>query len=132
MDTAPRLRFPRHLRLVKRGDFQRAYKDGVRARGSILVVVAHGNELSHPRLGLSVGKVAWKSAVKRNRVRRVFREAFRLEQHRLTPGLELIRMPPQPKPTPELAATRSDVFELAQKALRKWTAKRAPRADSAP
>ena len=70
--------FTRSMRLVSARDFARTYAEGGRARGEIVVVVACPNGTQGTRLGLSVGRAIWRSAVKRNRVRRVFREAFRL------------------------------------------------------
>jgi ribonuclease P protein component len=111
--TFPRQTFPRTLRVIRKRDFQRAWKGGGRARGSILVVVAVENGRATPRLGLSVGKSIWKGAVQRNRVRRIFREAFRLEQHELPAGFDLILIPARPKLEPELAATRAELVKLA-------------------
>ncbi len=110
------LRMHRHLRLVRKGDFERVYKQGTRARGGALLVVAAPNALPHPRLGLSVGRSIWKEAVRRNRIRRVFREAFRLEQHSLPSGFDLILIPARPKLDPVLAEVRSELVQLARKA----------------
>ncbi len=110
------LSYPRHLRLVRRSDFERVYREGTRQRGATLLVVAAPNGLAHARLGLSVGKAIWKSAVARNRVRRVFREAFRLEQHALPAGWDLILIPGRAKLEPELATTRRELVELARRA----------------
>ena len=43
-----------------------------------MTVVVVANDLKVTRLGLSIGKRVWRDAVGRNRVRRVFREAFRV------------------------------------------------------
>jgi ribonuclease P protein component len=120
----PSLRYLRSARLVRRSDFQRTYKSGVRVRGEILIVVAAGNELERSRLGLSVGRAIWKSAVKRNRVRRIFREAFRLEQPALPTGLDLILIPARSALEPELAATRAELVRLARKAAGRWDERR--------
>lgn len=132
MESPPRLTFPRHLRVVKRGDFQRAYKQGARARGSCLIVVAVANQLPHPRLGLSVGRVIWKSAVRRNRVRRIFREAFRLQRSHLPEGFDFVLIPAVAKLEPDLARVSAELVELARKAATKWAARRASEAPSSP
>lgn len=115
---ASRFRFPPHLRIRSGRDFNRVYRQGRRARGSTLLVVGAPNGLGHPRLGLSVGKKVWKSAVKRNRVRRVFREAFRLSARDLPP-LDLVLIPAQPKLRPETAETARELRRLAQKVARR-------------
>lgn len=115
----PRLRHVRARRLVRKNDFDRAFREGSRARGAILLVVARPNGLAVTRLGLSVGRVVWKSAVKRNRVRRIFREAFRLSYPDLPVGLDLVLVPAASKLVPELAATRAELVHLAHKALRR-------------
>lgn len=119
------LAYDREKRLVATGDFQRAFQQGSRARGSILLVVARRNGLPGTRLGLSIGKVVWKSAVKRNRVRRIFREAFRLSYPELPAGFDLVLVAASPKLEPELAATRGELVSLARKAARRFDEKAA-------
>jgi len=77
----------------RKRDYSRVYSQGVRARGLlILVVAAPGDNPLTARMGLSVGRKFNKSAVIRNRARRVMREAFRLERAHL-PHLDLILIP---------------------------------------
>ena len=121
-DRPPRAPFLRRHRIVTGTHFQRAYRTGSRARGDLLIVVAVPNELDHPRLGLSVGKRIWKSAVRRNRVRRIFREAFRLTREKLPEGVDVILIPAAPQLDPGLAETCEELERLAQKAFH-----RAPR-----
>lgn len=118
------LRFRRHQHVRSAADFARAFRRGSRARGATLVVVIHENGLEHARLGLSVGKTVWKSAVRRNRVRRVFREAFRLEQHALPAGCDLVLVPAERRLEPDLDATRAELVKLARKARRRLAEKR--------
>ncbi len=106
--------------MVSKRDFTRAYEQGVRVRGSVLALVMVANGLERSRLGLSIGKSIWKSAVKRNRVRRVFREAFRLTQHELPQGFDLIAIAGQPKLEPELDATCREWIALARKGAARW------------
>lgn len=109
-----KLRFPRPFRIRSGKDFSRIYRAGRRARGPLMIVVGSANGLNHPRLGLSVGKRIWKSAVKRNRVRRVFREAFRLAAPDLPP-LDLVLIPAEPKLQPTTAEATRELRRLAKK-----------------
>jgi len=119
------LAFPRRLRLVRENDFKKVFSEGSRARGASLLVVVRENGLPDSRLGLSVGKSIWKSAVKRNRVRRVFREAFRLSRHELPSGIDVVMIPAAPKLVPVLSIVSRELVELSAKAVRKQRARRA-------
>lgn len=110
-------RFSRAMRMKTPREFQRAYREGRRARGEILSIVIFENGLPVTRLGLSVGRKIWKSAVRRNRVRRIFRESFRLTREKLPVGLDVIMIPVRPALEPELAATCAELEQLVQKAL---------------
>ena len=116
---AARLRFRPAMRVKRGGDFQRAYRRGSRARGSSLIVVACPNGLEFSRLGLSVGKRIWKQAVRRNRVRRVFREAFRLAYPELPSGFDFVLIPAAPGLRPGVQATRRELAALGSKAARR-------------
>jgi len=112
------------MRLVREGDFRLAFREGSRARGSNLLVVVRVNGLAHSRLGLSVGKSVWKSAVKRNRVRRIFREAFRLSYPDLPQGLDIVMIAARPGLVPALADCRAELVALSRKALAKTAGRR--------
>lgn len=84
MVSGSRLTFrPRH-RLTHKRQFQAVYAARASRAAGPLVVFALRNGLGHPRLGLSVGSRVG-GAVRRNRVKRMLREAFRALQHDL-PG----------------------------------------------
>ena len=95
------------------------------------MVVACENGLGVSRLGLSIGRRIWKSAVRRNRVRRIFREAFRLSYPELPVGYDFILIPAEPKLEPQLAATCKELVHLAKKAERRLEAKRAEESEAA-
>jgi ribonuclease P protein component len=124
MTQARSLRFRRAQHVLSGAHFARAYRRGSRARGDVLMVVAVPNGGDTTRLGLSVGKKIWKSAVRRNRIRRVFREAFRTAQHELPKGYDLVLIPAQPRLEPQLEPTRRELVRLARKAAARCEAKR--------
>ena len=87
-------RLARNRRIGRAGDFERIYEKGRRAGDRFLLVFAARNELNLTRFGLSVSKKHG-NAVARNRLKRLLREAFRLTQHELPAGLDLILIPRQ-------------------------------------
>ena len=56
------------------------------------MLYSHSNPLGHPRLGLVVGKKTAKRANKRNYMKRVIREWFRLHRHELPPHDFVVRV----------------------------------------
>lgn len=121
-EPARRLRFALARHRLRGADFSRIYKRGRRARGRGLIVVVLANELGRTRLGLSVSKRIAKQAVDRNRVRRVFREAFRLSLPELPAGLDVVMIPGVPGHACTLADTRAELVELVARAVRKGAA----------
>lgn len=113
------LRFERRMRLVRGADFERAYRRGTRARGSALVVLTSPGGGAVTRLGLSIGRKAWREAVDRNRARRLIREAFRLEYEALPPRADLVVMAADPRGPWDLCSLRRELPSLAWKAWRK-------------
>lgn len=81
--------FPPALRIRRKSEFDAAFRDGAACSDPLLVVHARRNGLPHPRLGLAVGKAVGGS-VRRNRVKRLLREAFRLRRVELPAGHDLV------------------------------------------
>ena len=82
--------FPRQLRLLSRGDFQRVFNDTrCKSADDRLLILATPNGRSYPRLGLAISKRNIKTAVGRNRVKRLVRESFRRNRERLA-GLDIV------------------------------------------
>lgn len=123
-------RFHRWMRMVSAGDFRRTYAQGGRARGDLVGVVVYPNGLGHGRLGLSIGKRIAKRAVQRNRLRRLTREAFRLEYGALPQGLDVIVIGQGLPETWSLEALRAELRRLVPKAQERIGAPRRPRRSS--
>ncbi len=113
-----RLTLSRSRRMIRKGDFERAFAGRCTAGDSLLVVYVLPNGLDCPRIGLTVGK-RHGNAVQRNRLRRLLREAFRLEQHNLPAGFDYMLVP-RPAPQADLATYRQGLLRLAAQAVRRW------------
>jgi ribonuclease P protein component len=87
-----RLRLPTRLRLRRQVEFTRLLRAGGAVTDGVLTVWGGTNGLGYPRLGLIVGRKHG-GAVQRNRLKRLLREAFRLEQRHLPAGLDLVCTP---------------------------------------
>ncbi|MBX3437650.1 MAG: ribonuclease P protein component [Planctomycetaceae bacterium] len=90
--TACDLSFPPSRRLKRQADFERVYSRKVRAGDQSLLVFADISATGVSRVGLSVSKKHG-NAVRRQRMKRLLRESFRLEQHQIPAGLDLILIP---------------------------------------
>ena len=75
---------PKERLLRKTQEFSIVYRRGSRLRGKGFSLVVLANNLSYSRLGISVhGRI--RGAVRRNRIKRIIRENFRLHRN-LFPG----------------------------------------------
>ncbi|MBC8328903.1 MAG: ribonuclease P protein component [Planctomycetes bacterium] len=114
-------KFSRLDRLRLQADFTRVYRRGVRAGGRLILVVATPAENpARGRLGVSVGRRYDRSAVRRNRVKRVLRAAWR-ELGPDRPALDLILIPRGPFRDMRTPAVRDELVTLLRKAERKIT-----------
>ena len=84
-----RLTLPARLRVRHKRDFDGAYARGRRMGDGFFSVTVLRNDAGAPRLGLAVAVKVAGGAVARNRLRRIIRESFRLQQHEL-PAADLV------------------------------------------
>ncbi|AYA41678.1 ribonuclease P protein component [Xenorhabdus nematophila] len=84
-----KLAFPRELRLLTPEHFTYVFQQPQRASTAEITVLGRLNELGHPRIGLTVAKKNVKRAHERNRIKRLARESFRLNQHKL-PSMDFV------------------------------------------
>jgi ribonuclease P protein component len=73
-------RFPRRARLTGRNAFAHVFAQPVKSSDRHFTVLARPNALGYPRLGLAISRKVAKSAVARNRIKRIVRESFRHHQ----------------------------------------------------
>ena len=102
---------------LKTGEqFQRVYEQGRKTVGRSLILWHRvGPAERGPRLGLSVSaKVG--GAVRRNRLKRLLREAFRLRRSELPKGLDFVAYPRPGCPWKGRADAERDLFDLLQRA----------------
>jgi len=109
----PDLSFRPEHRVRKQEDFERIYQARIFAADDVLIANGDGNNLPHPRLGLSVSKKVG-NAVVRNRWKRLIREAFRLNREQLPAGIDLI-IRPQKGAAPDFEAISRSLPALARR-----------------
>ena len=112
-DSPESFQIKKTQRIRRSQDFARVYEEKQRAGDEHLLVFGLRNDLGITRFGLSVSKKHG-GAVKRARLKRLLREAFRLSQHELPAGLDLILIPRQ-----NSGATLADYRESLQRAATK-------------
>ena len=112
--------------MIRARDFRRIYNRGQRAHGRDLVVVAQRRSSPGHRLGLSVSK-AHGRAVRRNKIKRILREAFRLERPTLPGRFDLILIPRPRSGRYDLAEIRAELVQLLQGLATSRRGKRPPK-----
>lgn len=87
---------------------------GRRVHQAFFTASVRTNELGAARLGMAIAVKIAGNAVQRNRIRRVIRESFRLEQHQLPAVDVVIGARPQVRGLPN-SALRAALVELWKK-----------------
>jgi len=109
--------FGKYLRLKRRADIARLFDAGVRAGERTLLLLAAPNGLDHARFGVGVSK-RHGNAVRRNRIKRLCREAFRLSRQDIPIGWDYFLLPKAGAPH-TLAALQAALAPLARRAVQK-------------
>jgi ribonuclease P protein component len=81
--------FPKSHRIRSRSDFSAVFDNRIKAARGPLIAYARPNDLPHPRLGISISRNVG-TAPRRNRIKRLLREAFRLHQHDWPKGYDIV------------------------------------------
>jgi ribonuclease P protein component len=85
-------RFPKASRLLRRPHFSRVFETGLRVQGRFLTILLIPNDTGRPRLGIVASRKLG-NAVKRNRAKRLIREAFRRSNSPAGRGLDVVVIP---------------------------------------
>lgn len=81
--------FPRESRLLTPKNFSFVFDQAIPAVSPHITILARHNTLDTARLGITVPKKKVKNASDRNQIKRIIRESFRLQRHRL-PNIDII------------------------------------------
>jgi len=92
----PSNKFPRADRLGGRLVFAAVFDGKVKQSQGPLSVYSLPNNLGHSRLGISISRRVG-TAVRRNRIKRLIREAFRLHPQKLSYDLVIVPRPHAPR-----------------------------------
>ena len=116
MSAPPRsLRFPRERRIVRGRDFQQARARGQRLAVGCLVLNWLNAASEQTRLGVITSKKIG-GAVIRTRARRLLREAFRLNQHRIVSPVDLVLVARQSIVDKDFAGVEADFVSALRRA----------------
>lgn len=77
--------FCRESRLLTPADFQTVFSNASRFGSYHFTILITPNKTDSSRLGLAIAKKRVKHASQRNRIKRIIRESFRLNNHQLPP-----------------------------------------------
>ncbi|HUS59176.1 MAG TPA: ribonuclease P protein component [Planctomycetota bacterium] len=102
----------RHERIGSRTDFDLVFREGRRlSEGAVLArYVPNGRPFT--RMAVAVpGRLG--NATKRNRARRMLKEAYRLHKHEMPPGIDIIFLPGRAWKSPPLAELEAAMKKIA-------------------
>lgn len=110
-----RFTFPARERIKRRRDFDRVAKEGRSLSDGLLRVRAAPNALAHGRLGIIVSRRMSRLSPERNRMKRLIREAFRLNQHALPAGTDWVVIPKGNLSRKSLREIEASLLKLARR-----------------
>jgi len=83
--------FPRQLRLTQAGQYRQVFSNNRRIGDAAITILIGNQPASCPRIGFAIARKQIQKAVIRNQLKRMFRESFRRNQHRL-PARDMVIM----------------------------------------
>jgi ribonuclease P protein component len=104
--------FPSHLRLNRAADFEAVFASARRSADPLFTVLFRPSSQDHARIGMTASAKRIRTAVGRNRIRRLVRESFRRVQTELA-GLDIVVVIKEP-------AARADNASIAGSLEAHW------------
>ena len=83
-------KLPKRERIQKTGDFKKVYRAGLSVRKPPVVLYYLPTTLGYSRIGFSISARSIKRATRRNRIKRLFKEAYRKNKTVLKNGFDLV------------------------------------------
>lgn len=111
--------FRKSHRLLTKAEFQFVFDKAFKVNQKYLSVLAKPNQKPIARLGLIIGKRFAKSAVDRNKIKRILRESFRHHRHQLI-GFDIIIIARQQCHLLDKATLREGIEKLWEKLLTQY------------
>ena len=102
--------FKRSFRLTGATDFKRVFQENQRSVDGLFTVLYRRNGLGYPRLGMAIAKKQVRSAVARNRLKRLIRESFRVAKIQLS-DLDIVIMARRQAGTSANALVTASLFK---------------------
>lgn len=103
-------KFTKKEHILKSADFARVYKKGRSARKNSAILYSFTNGLDYNRVGFSISSRNVKKASSRNRMRRLFRESYRLRKKDLKTGFDMVLVLKKEMPKTVSYKTVEDIF----------------------
>ena len=114
----PDFGFPKSSRILRRGDFRRAYDGGLRFSGPLFTAFCYQNDdpvrPNGPRVGFTVPRALGKSVI-RNRIRRRVRECVRTALSGAGPRWDIVINPRRSVLAAPLEAIQAEVARLIRR-----------------
>jgi ribonuclease P protein component len=107
--------FTKQERLLKRSDFVNLNRSGKRVYTRHFIIIRKRNELGITRLGVTAGKKVG-NAVRRNRIKRLIREFFRLHKALFPQGYDIAIIAKKDASNLDLGRVEEELGQIVSKA----------------
>lgn len=108
------MHFTRQQRLITKAEFKSVFDQSNKTTQRHFLALFKPNQKPYARLGLVIGKRVANTAISRNRIKRVIRESFRLNQEQLK-GLDIVIIGRQQCDTLDKTKLREGIEKLWEK-----------------